>query len=225
MNGNLVNDPTLNFGTSFAVPQVSGLAALLIHRNSALYFWPEASRAIIMASATHNIVGPSGIFSGEDLRDGAGGINAALADTIAQTRNTSSTNPCTKSCWWVTGFDGTDFPVGTWRYRYFTANKGDAFRIAIAWWSNPSCPSISNCTFDRLDADLQLGVYDPDSQWVAWSGSWDNNYELVEFVAPKRGTYRIALYNQRFSEDTNYAGIALLRLQPTNLPIILKNSP
>jgi subtilisin family serine protease len=57
LNGTLQIDD----GTSFAAPHVSGLAALLIHRSSYLRNWPEALRAIIIASARHNIEGPTGI--------------------------------------------------------------------------------------------------------------------------------------------------------------------
>ncbi len=221
MNGNLGTED----GTSFAAPQVAGLAALLIDRNSSLTIWPEASRAIIMASATHNIDGPTGIPSGQDLRDGAGGINAALADTVAQTRNYSDVEPCTASCWWGISINNTDFPVGTYLYRYFTADEGDFVRVAIAWWSNADCPSENNCNSDRLDTDLQLGVLDPDWQWVpgAWSASWDNNYELVEFVAPKTGIYRIAVYKTRADEQSNYLGIALVRLHRVYIPLVLRN--
>jgi subtilisin family serine protease len=42
-------------GTSLSAPQVAGLSALLRSRNFALLSWPEAMRAIIMASAFHNI--------------------------------------------------------------------------------------------------------------------------------------------------------------------------
>jgi subtilisin family serine protease len=227
LNGNLVTDPDLNTGTSFAAPQVTGLAGLLIHRNWSLNTWPEASRAIIMASATHNIDGPTGIPSGQDLRDGAGGINAALADTVAQTHNFSDIDPCADSCWWGIGIYNTSFPVGTYLYRYFTANKGDFVRVAIAWWSNADCSTINNCNFDRLDTDLHLGVLGPDGQWVpgAWSASWDNNYELVEFVAPKTGTYWIAVYKERADEPSNYLGIALVRLHRVYIPLVLKNFP
>lgn len=221
MNGNLRTED----GTSFAAPQVAGLAALLINRNWSLNTWPEAGRAIIMASATHNIDGPTGIPSGQDLRDGAGGINAALADTVAQTRNFSDVDPCAGSCWWGIGIYNTSFPVGTYLYRYFTANKGDFVRVAIAWWSNADCSAINNCNFDRLDTDLHLGVLGPNGQWVpgAWSASWDNNYELVEFVAPQTGTYRIAVYKQRADEPSNYLGIALVRLHRVYIPLVLKN--
>jgi len=213
-------------GTSYAAPQVAGLAALLIDRDLALAVWPEASRAIIMASATHNIIGPTGIPTGQELRDGAGAINAALADTVAQIHNTSSTNPCTASCWWGISINNTNFPIGTYLYRYSTANKGDLIRVAISWWSNADTPA-NNYSFDRLDTDLHLGVLDPDGQWVpgAWSASWDNNYELVEFVAPKTGTYRIAVYKTRADEQSNYLGIALLRLHRVYIPLVLKNFP
>lgn len=227
LNGQLVTDPDLNSGTSFAAPQVAGLAALLIDRNWSLNVWPEANKAIIMASATHNIDGPTGIPSGQDLRDGAGGINAALADTVAQTPNYSAVDPCTDSCWWGISINNTNFPVRTYLYRYFSANKGDFVRVAIAWWSNADCSAINNCNFDRLDTDLHLGVLGPDGQWVpgAWSASWDNNYELVEFVAPETGTYRMAVYKTRADEPSNYLGIALVRLHRVYIPLVLKNFP
>lgn len=72
-------------GTSFAAPQVAGLAALLMQRQNALKYWPEAVKAIIMASAVHNVDGPSGIPTSPDLKDGAGAIDAAAADVIATT--------------------------------------------------------------------------------------------------------------------------------------------
>lgn len=223
MDGNLRTED----GTSFATPQVAGLAALLIDRNSSLNVWSEVNRAIIMASATHNIEGPAGIPSGQDLRDGAGGINAVLADTVAQTRNFSDVDPCIDSCWWGIGISNTSFPVGTGLYRYFTANRGDFIRVAITWWSHADCPSIANCNFDRLDTDLDFGVQDPNFQWVpgAWSASWDNNYELVEFVAPETGTYQIAVYKERADEPSNYLGIAFVRLHRMYLPAVIKNFP
>lgn len=150
----------------------------------------------------------------------------ALADTVAQIHNTSSTNPCTASCWWGISINNTDFPVGTYLYRYFTANKGDLVRVAISWWSNADTPA-NNYSFDRLDTDLHLGVLDPDGQWApgAWSASWDNNYELVEFVAPETGTYRIAVYKERADEPSNYLGIAFVRLRRVYIPLVLKNFP
>jgi subtilisin family serine protease len=61
-------------GTSFATPMVSGAAALLIQREPILAGWPEVLRAILMASAVHNIEGHPRLSD----RDGAGSI-AVLA--------------------------------------------------------------------------------------------------------------------------------------------------
>jgi subtilisin family serine protease len=92
------NVPQTRSGTSHAAPQVAGLVALLVHRNSTLGYWPEAVKAIIMASATHNITGPTIIVRGQgDLRDGAGAINAVLADTVAQLQAQASAT-CQVSC-------------------------------------------------------------------------------------------------------------------------------
>jgi len=214
------------WGTSIAAPQVAGLAALLIDRNSSLSTWPEASRAIIMASATHNIEGPSIIVRGEgDLRDGAGAINADLADTVAQLRADTSTT-CQVLCWWGHSIDNSSFPIGTNLERTFYAKEGDWIRVAIAWWAHADTPG-NNYSFDRLDTDLDLRIKDPNNQYISnvSSLSWDNNYEMVEFVAPQTGEYKIAVRKVRADEPANYIGIAFVRLYRVYIPVVLKNYP
>ncbi len=44
-----------------------------------------------------------------------------------------------------------------------------------------------------LDADLDLWVHDPDGNLVAWSGTWDSNYEFVELTPSKIGSYEIRI--------------------------------
>jgi hypothetical protein len=218
-NGVLETDPNLNSGASFAAPQVAGLAALLIDRYEWLSSYPEANRAIIMASAVHNIEGQSGIPSGQDLKDGAGGIDAALADITAKTYETSETSPCTGPCWWGFDINNTSFPVDTHLYRYFNASRGERIRVAIAWSSHADCPAENDCNFDRLDTDLDLNIEDPDGDPVpgGTSASWDNSYELVDFTAPKTGQYKIAVYKARADEDSNYLGVAWVK-DATYLP-------
>ena len=182
-----------------------------------------------MASATHNIVGPTGIPTGQELRDGAGAINAAFADNIAQNRNTSPTDPCEESCWWGSGTSGV--PEGDYLYRYFNATAGQYIRVAISWWSRADSPG-NNYSFDRLDTDLNLGVQYYNGSWWewvpgAWSASWDNNYELVEFVATETGSYRIAVQKAHVynNETSNFVGIALLKLHRVYLPAVMRNYP
>ncbi|MDF1514653.1 MAG: S8 family serine peptidase, partial [Anaerolineae bacterium] len=228
----LGNNNAINYdldGTSMAAPQVSGLAALLVDRNSSLTYWPEANRAIIMASATHNIEGASIIVLGQgDLRDGAGATNADLADRVAQTRG-SETGTCNSSCWWGHLITNSEFPVSTNLERRFYADQGDLIRVVIAWWAHADTPG-NNYSFDQLDTDLDLRIKAPNGQWVssASSLSYDNNYEMVQFLAPQTGEYIIAVRKARANEDSNYLGIALVRIPlpyRVYLPGVMKNYP
>jgi hypothetical protein len=172
-----------------------------------------------MASATHNVDGPSGIPTGQDLKDGAGAIDAALADAIAKTRWQYDTTPCTGPCWWGLSINNSNFPVGAYLYRYFNVSKGERVRASISWWSNANCPGPDpgNCSFDRLDTDLNLAIFDPSGQLIAYSASWDNNYELVDFTGGMSGTYVIGVIKARADEYSNYLGIAWVK-DATYLP-------
>lgn len=219
--------PRTRSGTSFAAPQVAGLAALLVDRDSSLSIWPEATKAIIMASATHNIEGPPIIVGGQgDLRDGAGAINADLADRIAQSRG-SATGTCYDSCWWGHSISNSDFPVGTNLERAFYADQGDLIRVVITWWAHADTPG-NDYSFDRLDTDLDLRVRAPNGQYVDWSLSHDNNYEMTQFLAPQTGQHTIVVRKYRADEDSNYLGIALARIPlpyRTYLPAVMRNYP
>lgn len=218
------NFGTVN-GTSFAAPQVSGLAALLMHQDLFLSIRPEATRAILMVSA-RNIDGPTGIPAGQDLKDGAGGINAALAARVgANYRDAQSL--CTTSCWWFSQIDNQNFPIGSYLYRPFTAKQGDFVRVVIAWAAQSDCANISGCTTHELDVHLNLGIRDPNGQLVpdAWSATWENSFQLIEFVAPMTGTYQVAVFKQDapLQDSLNFLGIGLLRLHQVYLPLVIRN--
>jgi hypothetical protein len=193
------NNVQTSSGTSLAAPQVAGLAALLMDRNPDLRIWPEAAKAIIMASATHNIEGFPIIVRGYgDLRDGAGAINAGLADTAAQTRAQPATT-CYVSCWWGEYVDNNNLPVGTSLQRSFYAEKDDIVRVAVSWWANADG---SNYTYGILDTDLDLNVTAPPGNpfYGYVSLSRDNNYEIVQFVSPRTGQHTISVYKYRADE-------------------------
>ena len=185
MSGTIVS--TGEGGTSAAAPQVSGLAALLINRNSQLAFEDEALRAIVMASAVHNIDGPTVMKfnDGYDDKDGAGSIDCKTADDILL-----------NNTYLYDDYTNDDLPIQV--DYYFEAPS--RVRAAIAW------SSFSDGMTDELQADFDLRVINPSGQEAAISASFDNNYEIVDFNVDTSGYYRIEITGKRF--DSTHETIA-----------------
>ncbi|MCX9011788.1 MAG: S8 family serine peptidase [Candidatus Methanoperedens sp.] len=176
-------------GTSYAVPHVSGLASLLINKTPALAVWPEAVRAIIMASADHNIEGSSRLSD----KDGAGGINALEAYKIAST---------------ATKWGGIELAYNDgapWYSQNITASMGQRIRVVVAWDSNSTGYGGS----DALNADMDLSIERlSGTTWVpefraGSSQSLDNNYEILDFNVPLSGKYRAKVVKFSWA-DTSY---------------------
>lgn len=225
-------------GTSFAAPLVSGIGALLINRNSQLKFWPEAARAIIIATATNNIdKAYTGTPTGQDLQDGAGGVNADLADMTATTRGALPSTPssrCSNSCWWGEALSPSSFDSSGYRYYHFYGKAGDTIRASSAWWSLTGCgvqttastasvPPNSTCgglapLYNDLSTQFFMGIKDPNGNFLndAWAAGTNNAYQLVppnnQITLPIDGIYQIAIYKNKFLETSNYLGVALTKL-------------
>lgn len=167
-------------GTSFAAPIVTGLAALLLQRDSSLQTWPEAVKAILMATAYHNIEGPTRLSS----KDGAGGVVATLADDVA---NGVSGNwghlPYPVLCNNTPLFQQlTTMPL--------TANR--TTRATVAWDTN-----VEFLQYTQMpSANFDVYVTGPGG-FVMLVASFDNTYEMIEFVPPVTGTYTLWLWKTR----------------------------
>ncbi len=177
-----------------------------------------------MASAAHNIDGPTTIVHGQDLRDGAGAIDASLADRIAQS-NASPGSTCSGPCWWGAAFNSSSFSGVDqyWTpYPHFWAVRGQRVRIAIAWYALAD----SGYSSDQLAIDLDLHIFRPNGSQIAYSTSYDNNYEIVDFVAPETGVYDIRIQKVRYDElGDNLLGVAWTAVPDVNLPVILLHQP
>jgi subtilisin-like proprotein convertase family protein len=180
-------------GTSYAAPIVTGAGALLIQRNSGLTNWPEPQKAILIATALHNIEGDAGISE----IDGAGAVDLAAADTVAA------------NGWWdgryLTGdsFDaGGDLTVMT-----IDLYAGERVRVALAYDSNP----WGDYTSDPLEGDLDLYLYNPDGSFAAGSFGVDS-WEIIDYTAAATGTYTVRIKNfggSLLSSEGTYAGVAV----------------
>jgi hypothetical protein len=140
----------------------------LIGADSSLAFCPEALRAIIMATALHNIEGDARLSD----RDGTGGIVASAAIKTVERGHWSSQ--------FITST--ASFPKTFYVYAF----KGERVRFVINWLSNPN----DTYTSDVLPADLDLTAYRADGiTFVQSSASSGNPFEIVDFVAPASETY------------------------------------
>ncbi|MDJ0849493.1 MAG: S8 family serine peptidase [Myxococcota bacterium] len=162
-------------GTSFSSPHMAGAAALLIERNSALEEWPEALRAIMMASSFDNIEGASRLSE----VDGAGGFRMDVADEVV-----------VKGQYVARTLDEDDVPgSGTLTLASFNVPLGTKkLKVATAWDSHP----MANWLWGELmllnDFDL---VLKRGGTVVATSASFDNSYEVVELIDPPSGSYTV----------------------------------
>jgi hypothetical protein len=180
-------------GTSYAAPMYTGLAALMMQRNSALRVWPEGVRTIAMVSSIHNIEGATRLSE----FDGAGAMVANRADDIAALRTTSGSrgwNAQSYSCSAATNLD-----VAT-----MSLTAGVRTRVAIAWNQNPTYASYAS----QPSADLDLHVINPSGSLVASSSSFDNTYEIVDFTPSVSGAYKLRVRKWRCDLTPRWLGYA-----------------
>jgi hypothetical protein len=177
-------------GTSYASPMVVSLAADIIEAQPSYADEPERIKAIIMASALHNIEGAA---SFSDI-DGAGGMDGTAALATAE-RGDSSDDGIDSS---------TTFPI----YKYQFAYKGERVRFVIVWLSNPA----GDYTTDALPADLDLTAFRADGTTVLdSSASVYNGFELVDFVAPATETYQFRISKWTYTGGNTWLGTAAWR--------------
>jgi putative cell wall-binding protein len=180
-------------GTSVASPIVAGVAAQLISRLPSLALRPEATRAIVMAGAINRTPMPDGSKSSD--HEGTGTASALWANRL------------------LTGGDGTygghrmgSMTEGQTVIQDIAVVTGQKVKVVLSWNSHTSGSTISTRT-DRLTADLDLRVVQPDGSTIG-SHTFDNNYEWVEFTASRSGTARIELRQVRFDSSSERYGLA-----------------
>ena len=175
-------------GTSSASPLTCGVGALLGTRDANLRTRVYTLKAIIMASAWHNLEGDDTLSD----KDGVGGVHAAAADAVTRDQQ---------------------FVDGTLTASSFTGGKkdipivlqgGNYVRVCVVWFSNAN----SSYTTDKLDMDLDLVILDPNQKVVASSAHTKNPFEIVSFFPTVSGTYTVRLQKQRFDGTSEPFAVA-----------------
>jgi hypothetical protein len=131
---------------------------------------------------------------------------------IAKTRRSKNNSPQRRG--WNAGYlTSSDFQPGTgyadFDYRVRVPNTffgPRTVKVALTWTSEIDVEGGGPVDSD-LAVDLDLHVVDDTGSIVALSVSWDNSYEIAEFVGQRGAEYRIRI--RRFSgTKPTYHGIA-----------------
>ncbi len=168
-------------GTSSASPLTCGVATLMATRDNSLMTQPETVKAVLMASAWHNIEGDDVLSE----KDGAGGVHALAADNVVKRGN------------FVNGtLTASDFNNPTNSYDVtFLAGAGSETRVCALWFSNAN----SSYSTDVLDMDVDLVILDPNGNSVASSANTKNPFEILKFTPTTSGPHTARLVKQRFN--------------------------
>jgi hypothetical protein len=188
-------------GTSYAAPAVAGEITVLTSKSSTLHAWPEATKAIVMASAIHDTYN-GGSGHGCDYIDDQEGTGTV---DVAQAYKTVDNG------WYGLGsyVMEDDFPMDI----DFYASEGEKVRFVTCWDSHTDWEH--NTSKDILKADLDLKIRAPNGNSMGGSYSWDNSFETVEFTAPMSGTYKAKITEWRFDAGWEWLAWAWSR---TSLP-------
>jgi hypothetical protein len=204
-------------GTSFASPAVAGSVALLQQMSGTLKSWPEGCRAILLAGAV-NVTGRSwqrDLRANVDASDGAGALDIEASGRIARSRVVVG-NRGEERGWDVGIFEERDFDAnGDWRHVYRITLPNPPFfttsmrvTVALAWTAQALVIDFLLGTLwaNAAPPDLDLFVYEGD-KLVAWSASWDNSYEILDFVGKPGKTYTVRVHRASGTVGCTY-GIA-----------------
>jgi hypothetical protein len=172
-------------GTSMAAPMATGAAGLLMDRDPALEIWPEGVKAILLASAAHNLEG--GPLHSE--YDGDGGLVLHLADDIARGAN-GGWNGMAYDCSMPLDHDAASMPLVA----------GQTVRVAIVWNNDPDYVNYAS----EPCADIDLTILGPSGAYLTGYGSYDDTYESVQFTATTTGVHTLRLHKFRCSLTPQY---------------------
>ncbi|KFZ18763.1 hypothetical protein V501_01010 [Pseudogymnoascus sp. VKM F-4519 (FW-2642)] len=206
-------------GTSFSASAVAGTAALLQSVDATLKSWPEGCKAILLASAGPNISGDTwteDLFQGLDQFDGSGALNSQIGVLIAQQRRGRNLAAFPRG-WDVGSLKDTDFGVNpsTSQFSYkvkvpaataVNLRKACTVKVALAW----DAKFPSNITRMQSPAvAFYLTIYKSSGgRPVKYSGSYDNNYDIVEFTAMPGEEYKIHISHGASGTGTVWYGVA-----------------
>ncbi len=183
-------------GTSLATPQVAGIAALMLEQDGVLQFYPYLIKAIIMATAIHNVEPNPSPDQPIDDYEGVGTVDAYAA------------YECVKEGNYLVKYRWNDDPFDI----EFYAEAGEEVRFVINW--------LAHTTYEGraaygLYTDMDFYIDNPQGGLVSGTHqSSTNPWEICQFTAQYTGYYTAHILPERFDGDCEWIGAAWYRWNP-----------
>lgn len=206
-------------GTSMAAPSVSGVAALLLDRQSEFRDNPAYTKARLLASA----VKPASILGSSEFplnnSNGPGAFNHEYGLGIVSAGVAITDGP--RKAWWHGGDHGT-VEAGT-SFEYEIEIPEDTSRLdVVLTWTEPPAEPIATST---VVADLDLYIdKDGDCGTAACgehaSTSRIDNVEWALLRNPEAGTYTIRIVTANDFADPVRTGIAWTAIAKSDIPAL-----
>jgi Subtilase family/Thrombospondin type 3 repeat len=210
-------------GTSFAAPQVTAAATLLISRNPGLRNWPEATKGILMATATRQVASEatfSRLPADFDRKSGVGILDTSRAVAVTPLAMVGpGSGPAPRGQWTGTLF-ASDFDPGgrfsgsgsinTWSLGGLPGPPGTKHRMRVIMnWS----PEVAGCSTSApycdgaIDTapDFDLHIFDTSQNKVCESRATAGAWEACSFDAESGKTYLVWMSRESDFNQTYFA--------------------
>ncbi|RYZ28266.1 MAG: hypothetical protein EOO10_10140 [Chitinophagaceae bacterium] len=206
-------------GTSFASPAVAGSVAILQSISPVIKVYPEAVRALLLTGSKRNVDG--GLWYQDlkrtpkvDQKDGTGALNIYESITIAKKPYQPKKLALDKG-WDCGRLDASSFgpdKISLNEWKIIVPSDRTHVKISLAWNSNVNYTEIWKFKFLKdttLDMDLDIVVFDAKNTLVAASSSFDNSYEIADYIAPGGQPLTVKLRSYSIKPTAwSYFGIA-----------------
>jgi hypothetical protein len=215
-----------NSGTSFSAPIAAGAAARMPQANPSLFSWPEAMRAILMASSMPVPGDGRPLTLGMDSMDGTGQLDALIAvQNSKQSLNYSNQvgYPSNGFSYGTILFGAGGCPEGAICRSYNVSIQANRWFTAVVTWDADENAS-ADCTFcDEMceegapKIDLDMTLTNSSGVVRTSSTSFDNTFEVIQTNSLPAGNYTLQV--RRFARGWSCGSSTWFGVAWSNLPI------
>lgn len=189
-------------GTSCAAPLITGVVAQLHQYRNSIKVNPTLTKAMLLIGASNDKISTTNNETVDNAyfrdRSGAGLVSATKSQIVARQYSESSYSINLNTI--------TSSPVYT---KNISLDAGETIRIVLTF-DKPEDGYIASDGYEN-DVDIWLCSTETD-ETVAYSASWSNNVEIIEYTAIEDGDFYIEVdvYGYIAASSTTYLKVSMV---------------